>query len=151
MGEAEDPSEVQLTAEQLHLVELYVDNPNITQIAAELGVHRSTIHRRLHEPGVEEAILELQIKRDEDRDTQVEEAQDMALKLISLQLKQQLKDAEDNPKKVGVADTQKLMQIAEKLGVMKKERGKASREVRERARREREGEIDWGTDPTEDE
>jgi IS30 family transposase len=45
----------ELTETQRQLVELYARDPNPTKIARELGVHRSTVHRRLDEPGVRDS------------------------------------------------------------------------------------------------
>lgn len=138
-----------LSETQLQLVELYARDPNVTSIAQELGVHRSTIHRRLDEPGVQEAIVELRTKLDTERNTRVEEAQDMALEMITLQLQAQLKDAKENPSKTSIQDTQRLMQIAEKLGTMKKDVKKATLDALAKARQAR-GEVDWDADVTED-
>jgi DNA-binding transcriptional regulator LsrR (DeoR family) len=128
---------------------MYARDPNVTKIAQELGVHRSTIHRRLDEAGVQEAIVELRTKLDTERNTRIEEAQDMALELLTMQLKEQLKNAKENPGKVGIADTQKLMQIAEKLGTMKKNVKEATLDALAKARQAG-GTVDWDTDVAED-
>ena len=138
-----------LSESHRQLVELYARDPNVTKIAQALGVHRSTIHRRLDEPGVQEAIVELRTKLDTERNTRVEQAQDMALELLTMQLERQLKDAKDNPGKASIADTQKLMQIAEKLGTMKKDVKKATLDALAKARQAG-GDVDWDSDISED-
>lgn len=138
-----------LSESHRQLVELYARDPNITKIAQELGVHRSTIHRRLNEPGVQEAIIELRTKLDTERNTRIEQAQDMALEMITLQLEAQLKDAKENPSKVSIGDTQKLMQIAEKLGAMKKNVKEAALDALAKAREAGE-DVDWNADISED-
>ena len=139
-----------LSESQRQLVELYAHDPNPTKIAQVLGIHRATVYRRLDEPGVQEAILELRTKLDGERNTRIEEAQDMALELITMQLERQLQDAKDNPSTSSVQDIQRLMQIAEKLGAMKKGVKKAALDALAAARQSS-GEVDWGTDVTEDE
>jgi len=138
-----------LTEDRRMLVELYARDPNVTKIAETLGVHRTTVHRRLDDEDVQEAILELRIKLDEDRNTRVEEAQDMALDLIELQLKEHLKHARENPGGSTIGDTQKIMQIAEKLGAMKKDVKKDAAAAIASARKQT-GAVDWGSDPEED-
>ena len=138
-----------LSESHRQLVELYARDPNVTKIAQELGVHRSTIHRRLDEPGVQEAIVELRTKLDTERNTQIEQAQDMALELLTMQLERQLKDAKDNLATAKIQDTQKLMQIAEKLGAMKKNVNEAALDALAKARQAG-GTVDWDSDISED-
>ena len=102
--------------DELKLVEMYAKNPNVTQIATELGVNRSTIYRRLEDPRIRQAIIDLRVKRDQDRNYEIQDAQDTALDLIRKQLKHHLTQC---PTLSTITDTQKLMQIAEKLAAMK--------------------------------
>lgn len=141
-----------LSEEQQLLVELYARDPNVTKIAETLGVHRSTIYRRLDEENVQEAVIELRIKLDGDRNSKVEEAQDDVLELIHMQVKQHLAEAKRRGEdyKPSIQDTQRLMQIVEKLGSMKKDVKKAALEAFAKARRDSGGEVDWDVDPLED-
>jgi hypothetical protein len=139
-----------LSEDQRHLVELYAREPNVTKIAGILGVHRTTVYRRLDEPGVQEAVVELRMKLDGERNQQIEEAQDDALTLIRKQLKSHLRRAASSPDGASIQDTQRLMQIAEKLGNMKKD-VKAAAASSMAAAREGSGEdVDWDKDPSED-
>ena len=145
-----------LSETQRQLVELYARDPNPTRVAAELGVHRSTIHRRLDEPGVREAVAELrgELEPESKRNTRIEQAQDMALELLEIQLQAQLRNAHElsdkgEKVKASIADIQKLMQIAEKLSALKRGVGEDAKKALERAREAR-GEVDWNADVTED-
>ncbi len=133
----------QLSEEQRHLVELYARDPNPTKIAEILGVHRSTVYRRLDEPGVQDAIIELRIKLDGERNSKIEEAQDDALELISKQLKHHLAQAVEG---ASISDTKALMAIAKELGAMKKDVKSAALDSMARARKDS-GDVDWGADP----
>jgi DNA invertase Pin-like site-specific DNA recombinase len=148
---------VSLSESQRQLVEMYARDPNPTRIAKQLGIHRSTVYRRLDEDGVREAIAELrdELEPDSERSTRIERTQDMAMELIEMQLQEQLKAAHkqvDEGGNVGgsIADIQKLMAIAEKLGAMRKNVKEAAKEALEKARQVG-GEVDWSKDIFEDE
>lgn len=149
------PHSEQLSEQQLVLVDLYARDPNPTKIAEALGVHRSTVYRRLDEPGVQEAIIKQRIKLDSQRNTKVEAAQDAALELISKQLAAMLKaleEAETKEEKITytVQEVKSLMAIAKELGAMKKDTHKATMEALSKARQAG-GEVDWDADPLDDE
>jgi DNA-directed RNA polymerase specialized sigma subunit len=149
-GSSEDSP--RLREDQVRLIELYARDPNVTRIAEVLGVHRSTIYRRLDEPGVQDAIIDRRMQLDEDRNAQVEQAQDTVLSLIAMHLDEHMRALKDNPdtiRDVSIQDTQRLMQIAEKLSAMKKDVVKGTREAMAKARRAA-GEVDWGSDPSEE-
>lgn len=137
----------ELTERQRRLVELYSREPNVTRVAEILGVHRVTVYRWLNEEGVQDAIVAARIKLDGARDQRISDAQDIALEMIEAQLKAH---KERGTEGCTIQDTQRLMQVAEKLAAMKKNVAKETAQALSEARRGSE-EVDWDTEPTEDE
>lgn len=140
--------EMCLDESQRKFVDLCAAEQNATQVALRLGVSRSTVYRRMNEPGVREAIQKKQIELDGKRNVKVEKAQDAAIDLLSKQLQRMMDAEEKKPTTYSVQDLSKLMQIAEKLGTMKK---KAREEADPPAGPEAgEGFPDWDSDPMDD-
>lgn len=106
-----------LSDNDARLVELYAKNPNATKIAEELGIHRSTVYRRLEDTRIRQAIVDRRVKLDQERNYDIQDAQDNALELIRKQLKHHMTQC---PTLSTISDTQKLITIAEKLETMKK-------------------------------